>query len=411
MTTNPRRKDAQIIDVVAPARPPLVTGRFLLVLVASLAYFTGLGILFPTLPLYVDGPLGGSTASIGVAVASFSIAALVLRPWAGTLAERRGRRFLMTTGAAIVAVSVAAYAVADSVGLLVALRLVTGAGEALFFVGAATLASDLAPESRRGEAMSLFTIAPYAGLIAGPLAGEAVYQSVGFDVVWVAAAACGALAVAVAAVISEGRPTSRRTDPPARGRLLHPAALAPGLVLFASISALSTFNAFAAPHARAIGLDGAGAAFALYGAIIIGVRLFGAKLPDRLGAGRAASAALVLTALGLAGIALVPTPTAFFAATAVLAAGQSLAFPALMALAIGRAPAGERGVAVATMLIFVDLGFAGGPLGGGLAGALLGERATFLTAALLAVCGLPVLARATGARAGSPLRVAAASAS
>ena len=51
---------------------------------------------------------------------------------------------------------------------------VAGIGEAAFFVGAATMITDLAPDDRRGEAISYWSVAIYGGLAFGPALGEIV---------------------------------------------------------------------------------------------------------------------------------------------------------------------------------------------------------------------------------------------
>src|SRR5919106_441209 len=145
-----------------PVRPKLLTQTFLLVALATLAYFIADGILLPTVPLYVEGPLGGGSVAVGIVVGAFSISALLLRPWAGRLSDRRGRRLLMLAGASIFAFSVLGYHLADSIPAMIVMRAITGAGEALFFVGAASAISDLAPDERRGEALSFFSLALYA---------------------------------------------------------------------------------------------------------------------------------------------------------------------------------------------------------------------------------------------------------
>ena len=108
----------------------LVTPVFLLVTFATFAYFVAIGALIPTLPRFVAGPLGGGEAAVGLAVGSFSLTAVLLRPFAGRLGDRRGRRILMVIGAGMVGVSVLGYLAADSYVVLLALRLVTGTGEA-----------------------------------------------------------------------------------------------------------------------------------------------------------------------------------------------------------------------------------------------------------------------------------------
>jgi MFS family permease len=104
----------------------LVTPRFAVVTAATFAYFCALGALLPTLPRYVEGVLGGGGAEVGLAVGAFAVAAAVVRPWAGRLGDVRGRRVLLAGGSLLVAASVAAYALVDSLVPLVALRLVSG---------------------------------------------------------------------------------------------------------------------------------------------------------------------------------------------------------------------------------------------------------------------------------------------
>jgi MFS family permease len=82
-----------------PARPTLFTPDFLTVAVAELAYFTAVGVLLPALPRYVEGPLGGGNIAVGLVVGAFSLSAFFLRPWAGGVGDRRGRRILMVVGA------------------------------------------------------------------------------------------------------------------------------------------------------------------------------------------------------------------------------------------------------------------------------------------------------------------------
>ena len=59
-----------------------------------------------------------------------------------------------------------------------------GLGEAAFFVGAATMITDLAPIERRGEAISYWSVAVYSGLAFGPL-GEVVLDAADYDAVWI----------------------------------------------------------------------------------------------------------------------------------------------------------------------------------------------------------------------------------
>jgi hypothetical protein len=71
-------------------RPTLFTPAFAMLAFASLAYFTGAGILIPALPRYVEGPLGGGNVAVGLTFGAFSVSAVLLRPWAGGSATGAG---------------------------------------------------------------------------------------------------------------------------------------------------------------------------------------------------------------------------------------------------------------------------------------------------------------------------------
>src|SRR6266540_6048931 len=245
-------------ELTITARPRLVTGRFVGLSLAALAYFFAEGVLVPAVPRYVAGPLGAGDAAVGLVVGAFSVSALVLRPWAGRLADRRGRARLMIIGASVYGVSVAAYSVAGSVSVLLALRVLTGVGEAFFFVGALTAMSDLAPAERRGEAMSLFSLSLYAGIALGPPVAEAVAGSFGFTAVWLVATAAAATAVVLTKRVGETG-DGPATVAPRQARLIHPAAVLPAVLLLAAIWGMGCFLAFVPLYSLELGMGGSGA--------------------------------------------------------------------------------------------------------------------------------------------------------
>lgn len=365
----------------APAR--MLTGRFVVVTAATFAYFCALGALLPTLPRYVEDELGGGGVAVGVVVGSFAVSAALVRPFAGRLGDTHGRRLLVSGGAFVVAVSVLAYTLVDTVPALVGLRLVSGLGEAALFVGAATAIQDLAPEDRRGEAASYFSVALYAGLALGPMAGEHLADSHGYHAVWQAAAG----AALVAAVLGLGTPSRSAVRAKPTGRLLHRAALGPGLVLLLGLVPFTGFAAFLALYGEELGLDDVGPVFGVYAGSVLVIRILGARLPDRLGWRVASTAALVAVGFGGGILAVWPSVAAVWVAAVAMAIGMSLLFPALFSAAVAGVPENERSQAVGTFSLFFDLSQGlGAPLLG-LVVALTSYRGAFAASALIAACG------------------------
>jgi MFS family permease len=374
----------------AVVRPRLVTRRFAGVGLAALAYFFAEGMLVPAVPRYVEGPLAGSDAAVGLVVGAFSVSALVLRPWAGRLADRRGRARLMIIGASVYGVSVAAYSVAGSVSVLLALRVLTGVGEAFFFVGALTAMSDLAPAERRGEAMSLFSLSLYAGIALGPPVAEAVAGSFGFTAVWLVATAAAATAVVLTKRVGETG-DGPATVAPRQARLIHPAAVLPAVLLLAAIWGMGCFLAFVPLYSLELGMGGSGALLFGFAGIVVAVRSLGARLPDQLGARRSVRFALAGIAAGLAVIGGWRTVPGLVAGTALLAVGVALATPAIFALALDGVPPTERGAVMSVVSMSLDIAFGLGPAAFGLLAATTGRPTAFLLTALIPLTGLALL--------------------
>ena len=370
------------------ARPRLLTPTFLLVMLSMLAYFTAVGAITPTLPRYVEGPLRGGGLEVGAVIGAFALTAVLLRPLSGRLSDKRGRRLLIIFGGISVGLSILAYSFSESLPLLIFWRLVTGIGEAFYYVGAASVINDLAPDERRGEALSYFSLALFGGLAIGPITGETILNASSFDWVWVFAGASALFAGVVGFIVPETRPADAGDSP---GKLVHGAAILPGTVLATSIWALATFSSFMVLHALDLGMSGARYVFALNSAVIIGIRLFGARLPDKLGAKKAGTGALVSIMAGMIVMAAWAEPAGLYVGTFIYSIGHALAFPALMTLAISRAPASERGSVIGTFTAFFDLSFGVGAVSAGAIADAIGYRGAFGAAAFVALAGLALL--------------------
>lgn len=361
----------------------LLSPKFAVVLVASFAYFTALGALLPTVPRFIESELGGGGARIGIGVGAYAVSAALLRPWVGRIGDRKGRRILAVCGAGVVALSIASHTVVSSLWMLVLARLVTGAGEAAAYIGVATAAQDLAPDHRRGEAASYFSVALYGGLAAGPPLGEALVRH-GYTTLWLVTAGCAALASFVSLWIPTGQ-----TYAVARERhYLQRDALWPGTILMLGLIPFVAFSAFVPIHAETLGRDSVGSIFGLYAGLVLVVRIFGARVPDRIGWRRGSTIALVAVGVGAGLVAVWAAVPALWLAAVCLAVGMSLLYPALFTAVMAAAPEDERSHAVGTFSVFFDLAMGFGATAVGVVVSIGGERGGFAAAAGLAMVGL-----------------------
>ncbi|MFM8236327.1 MAG: MFS transporter [Actinomycetota bacterium] len=381
----------------APVR--LVTPRFVLVVTCGLSYFLALTMLQPVLPRYVRDDLGRGDIAVGIAVGALAIGAIVLRLWAGRLGDTVGRRALIVAGAALVAVSTLGYGLVSELWWIVLMRLITGFGEAGFFVGAATMITDLSPPERRGEAVSYWSVAVYGGLAFGPYLGDLVQSGGSAELAFLVSAGLAGVAFVLGIFT---RDVPRAPVDPAAGsgrRLWHPAALRPGTILFLGLMPLSAFAPLLPLYVdSADGPDvSAGSVFLVYGVLIMTVRLVGARIPDRLGARKAGGLALALIGSGIIVAAAVPSAFGLLAGTVVLACGMSLLYPAMLLLALTGITDSERASVVGTFSSFFDASAGLGAIIAGAVAEIAGYRGAFATSGLACVVGLLLLRRRVAA--------------
>ncbi|WP_419930034.1 MFS transporter [Candidatus Poriferisocius sp.] len=346
---------------------PLLTARFVALCLCGVFYFVALGLVYPVLPGFVENDLGGGPVAVGLAVGGFGLSAAISRPIFGPLGDSKGRRYVVVLGCVLVGLGILGNLWATSVAVAVLFRLLTGLGEAAFFVGIAAAAQDMAPEHRRGEAISYFSVTIYTGLAGGPLIGEQLAESVSTDAVWVTGGALSAIATVLGAASIHGRPDDAPTGWPTS--FIHWPATRPALLLGFGLMGYSGFLAFIELHVVDIGFDRSGVVFATFAVIIISMRILLARLPDRLGPQRTSTMSYLCSISGLWILAIWPQVPGVFIGTVFLAMGQTFLFPALFVMAVQTAPANKRSQAIGTFTIAFDLAMG---LGGLVMGAVVG---------------------------------------
>jgi MFS family permease len=369
-------------DAMRDESKRLFTPAFVLLALCELAYFTAAGLTIPLTPLFAEGPLGANELWVGITVGTFSVTAVALRPFAGRTSDRRGRRPLIIGGALLCALALVAHVFTTELWMLLGLRLVLGVAEAVFFVAAFAALADLAPEGRAGEALSFNSLALYLGIALGPLLGYQLLDVGGFELAWIGGALLALAATGLASLIGETAPDSRADAPPTP--LFNPAALAPGLAIFAGTAAMGGFLAFVALHAPDVGMDGSAPVLLLFGLVVVTCRIAFARLPDRVPPFRLAAVALALAAAGMGVASVFVSIPGLLAGAVLLALGMAFVTPAIFAATLARVPAAERGSAMATVSVFIDLAFGAGPILVGFVAGLISIPAGFAAVGILA---------------------------
>ena len=358
---------------------------------STLFHFLAMGVFLSGLPLLLTRELNSTKAAVGFAVGSFSLTAVATRPFVGRAVDRRGRKAFLVGAPIVIAASAAGLLVAGFYAAVVALRLAQGAAGSAYYTSAATVANDLATPEQRADAISKFSLFLYAGFSIGPALGEWLIIQRGFSWAWLTALAFAGAAATFALRVPETREPEEDDAEPRRRRLLHSAALGPGLVLMTVAVGYSAIGSFSPIYARSIGMSSSGVLYITFAVSIFAVRLVSGRLADRYGRIAVSLPGLLAGAAGMALLALVQEPIAAIVGVALFGSAHAMAFPALMALAVDRAPDRERGEVLGSFTACFDVGAASGATLVGAVADRAGFEAGWLVPAALCLVGAAAL--------------------
>jgi MFS family permease len=368
-----------------PSRPlvPRPGAAFAGVFAVTFCGLVAVGAVLPVLPRFVHGPLDAGNVAVGVVVGSYAVTGLLLRPFAGRLADQRGRKPTVLIGSILVAIGGFMYLLPLGVPGLVAARLVLGAGEGTVFTASSAWVVDLAPVERRGRVIGLYGLSVWAGLSIGPLIGELILHASGYTAVWLFAG----LAPLLGALIATRLPDPFHAVPHREEEhqaLIEREAVRPGAALALGSIGYGTMAAFVVLHLESRGVGHGAAVFGAFATMVVLTRLIGGDLPDRVGPVRVAIVAATVEAIGLTTIAVADTLPAAIAGALAMGAAFSLLYPSLSLIVVNRVSDTRRGAALGTFTAFFDAGVGFGAPLAGVAAALSSYEGAFLLAATIA---------------------------
>jgi len=361
--------------------------------------FSGLlavGAVLPVLPRYVHGPLDAGNIAVGVVIGSYAITGLLLRPLAGRLADRRGRKPAVLLGSILVAIAGFLYLLPLGVAGLIGARLVLGAGEGTVFTAGSAWIVDIAPPDRRGRVIGLYGLAVWSGLSVGPLVGELLLHASGYTLVWLFAGTSPLIGAMIALRLPD--PFHPKPGDDEHHPLIAREAVRPGSALALASLGYATVASFVVLHLDARGVGHGAVVFGVFATMVVLTRLVGGDLPDRIGPARVATVAAIVEAVGLATMGVAHSLAVAVAGAMAMGAAFSLLYPSLSLIVVARVPETRRGAALGTFTAFFDAGIGFGAPLAGIAAALTDYEGAFLFAAVIALVSSATIALAVSSQ-------------
>jgi MFS family permease len=336
---------------------------------------TGMGMVWSVLALYAES-LGASATMVGVLIASWGGARLLINLPAGILSQRFGRNRAILAGLTTLAAgSFVAMLTSDFTTLLLCL-LIQAVGSAIYITSALSAIADLGTAESRVRDMGAFQAANLIGLSIGPGLGGLIAAHWGYAAPFLAQgvmALAGVVAVTIAP--SPSSEAQAKSTPPkdksapepisALGRIL-PALVGLALmtygVLFARLASIWIVLPLIVEQRFKLGPNGVGLMLTVSAVANLVVLPLTTAVTRRFGYRSAVVSSTVITVAGLWLLAIGDTVSFAWAAAILLGVGGALALPTLSAYVANVAPSDQMGTAMGLLRTINDIAFITSPI-------------------------------------------------
>jgi len=317
--------------------------------------------LMPTLPIYLLETLKISHRNVGLAIAVFSISAVLVRPISGYLVDNYYRSGVLIAALFLITAAYGIYPLISTVSAIFLLRFVHGALWGICTSSSAPIVADIVPPSQIGQGIGIYALTIPVGMTIGPWFGLEVLKGQGPNRMFLAILGVSFLSLLFAfCARTPFKPSNRKKF--SLAGLFHKKALPISFCMFFVMIAYGAIIVFVGIYAAQKGFSHVGAFFLCLSSSIFLSRLFAGILFDKGYVSQLILVGLAITAVGMLLLGYARNPVQFLAAGMISGFGFGIVMPTSQAAINCLVKSTERGAANSTYLISYDLGVGAGSL-------------------------------------------------
>lgn len=346
--------------------------------------------IISTLPIYLVSELHAGESEVGLVLAAYTIASVLVRPFGGFSLDKFGRRTVFLLALLLYTILFCGYLVSATITLLVLLRFIHGITWGVVTISGSTIAVDLIPAEKRGEGIGYFGMSTTLGMSIGPIMGLFIYHHLGYTAVFWLCFAVSLISLLCGSIIRLAKHQPADSLELSIHNLFNKKALLPSLNLLIIMSTYGGLLSFIALYGRQIGISNTSLFFLVFSIGIISSRLSAGKSFDKNGPLRILTICLSLLMLGFPFLVIFNNAAGFYTAALLIGFGIGVVFPVFQAMVNNLADSTRRGAANSTLYTALDIGMGLGMVMMGYVAEYLSIAATFLVSMAIIGIGLIV---------------------
>lgn len=357
----------------------LWTKDFILITIVNLFLFLSFQMIVASLPLHVEN-IGGNENVIGWMTGLATIAAFLIRPFAGIALDKLGRRIVFIIGHITLIVTTYLLGVFNYVWFIIIIRFMNGLGWGIGSTTTMTVASDTIPLNRFGEGIGLFNLSNGLGMALGPLVGITILNASRFYNVVVFGAFLGILALILSQFISYKKVERPKESEGGKREFLPfvKESLGPSLLIGIITITYGAIIAFIPLYGLEEGVKNIGIYFTVYALFLMFTRPMVGKMIDRKGFDTFIYSGLILLILSMFVLSISTNLILFLISAVLYGIGFGFLESSLLTMAVTYAPEEKTGAANATFFACFDGGIGLGSIVAGMLATYLGYGRMYL---------------------------------
>ncbi len=320
--------------------------------------------MIPELPGYLTS-LGGAEYK-GLIIALFTLMAGISRPFSGKLTDTIGRVPVMIFGSIVCVVCSLLYPLLTSVAGFLFLRFLHGFSTGFKPTATSAYGADVVHESRRGEALGALSIGYTLGSSAGPMIGSYLVDFFSYNIMFYVSASFALASVAILYNVKETLPNPQSFSAKLlsinKTEIFEKTSFRPSIITVLLCFSIGTVLTVAPDLSEYLGLHNKGFFFAFFTVASLFIRVVASKVSDRFGRVPVLLVSSLVLVIALVVLAFAGSVTMMMIGSVIYGLSWGVNSPTLSAWTVDLCSEANRGKAIASMYIALEIGIGSGAL-------------------------------------------------